>query len=78
MSSLPHKWEEVDRNTPAKAPLGLPLVTEGLPSHSLVGTCFVPGTMAEVGGTEINEVVPALRELTMSDEGVILVLSPNE
>ena len=34
--------------------------------------------MAEVGGTEINEAVPALRELNMSDEGVTLVLSPNE
>lgn len=46
--------------------------------HCLVGTCFVPGTMVEFGGREINEAIPALRELTMSDEGVTLVLSPNE
>lgn len=35
MSSLPCKWKGVDRNTPAKAPLDLPLVTEGLPSHTV-------------------------------------------
>lgn len=35
MSSLPRKWEGVDRNTPAKVPLGLPLVTEGLLSHTV-------------------------------------------